>query len=186
MTDKTVSATSTSSTSSASSTSTTTSTTSTKEETKKEEQKWSEDDKKKGKQALAELKAANKNVMFIIARSKNLNIVVYEGMAKDSKLDPKNPIDAYWLNIDPAYVAETRKKGVKTDRTELIAIERWWAYGVSADPVKNVAGRYQLKLVALPDRKCFLEMDEKNWLARHFYGPQWETRQSLADLCSQC
>src|SRR4051794_9480122 len=48
------------------------------------------------------------------------NIVVYEALkSADGHLDDKKPVDVYWLDIDPAYVAAARKKGNNSDRNEV-------------------------------------------------------------------
>lgn len=47
------------------------------------------------------------------------NIVVYEALKKGEALDANKPVDVYWLDIDPAYVAANRKKGIMTDRSEV-------------------------------------------------------------------
>ena len=42
---------------------------------------------------------------------------MYEALKNASgALDAAKPIDVYWLDIDPAYVAAARKKGVMTDK----------------------------------------------------------------------
>lgn len=47
------------------------------------------------------------------------NIVMYEALKSADALDAKKPVDVYWLDIDPAYVAAARKKGVTTDRVDV-------------------------------------------------------------------
>ena len=49
-------------------------------------------------------------MIFYIARSKNENIVVYDGNMKEGTgtLDEKNPVKVYWLDIDPEYVKKNR------------------------------------------------------------------------------
>lgn len=71
----------------------------------------------------------NPNIAFIVERSKNKNIVVYEGLVKDGKIDPAKPLDVYWLDIDPVNVKNNRAKGQKHDRSELGMIESKMAYG---------------------------------------------------------
>ena len=66
------------------------------------------------------------NILFIIERSKNMNIVVYEADVKDGKLDPKEPVKAFWLDIDPEYV---KRAGEKSDKVELSMVEWSMAYG---------------------------------------------------------
>jgi len=65
------------------------------------------------------------------------------------------------VDVDPAYVAANRKKGVKSDRSELNFLESYQAYGVGFESVKDKRGQYDLKLVAVPDRPIRLSIDEK-------------------------
>lgn len=74
-------------------------------------------------------KLANPNILFIISRSKNKNIVVYEAKMEGGTIKASDPIDAYWLDIDPEYVEKARAKGVESDRVDLNMIERNMAYG---------------------------------------------------------
>lgn len=64
---------------------------------------------------VALLQRKRPRVLFITQRSKNENIVVYEcnGLVKrNGRVDfSDEPMEAYWLKIDPAYVARSRKKG---------------------------------------------------------------------------
>jgi len=99
------------------------------------------------------------NILFIIERSKNKNIVVYEAkLAAEGKLDTNYPIEAYWLDIDPAYVAANRKKGIMTDRSELNMIESKFAYGLSVQPTGK-ENEYKVTLVAVPSRTIILHID---------------------------
>lgn len=93
--------------------------------------------------------------LFIIERSKNKNIVVYAAIFQGDSLHPERPIDVFWHDIDPAYVAENRKKGKLDDRTELNMLESQFAYGVQAKSTGK-PHEFRLHLVALPDRECFL------------------------------
>jgi len=102
---------------------------------------------------LADLRLTNPNTLFIIARSKNLNIVVYEAILDgNGKLDKDKPVEVYWLDIDPEYVKKNRAKGINSDRSELNMVERQFAYGISWEAVSGEENAYRLKLVALPDR----------------------------------
>jgi len=93
----------------------------------------------------------------------NGNVVVYEGMLKDKELDPKKPIDVYWLDIDPDYVKAARKAGRNHDRQELSYIDTTMAYGATPELLANKKGVksiYKLKLVALPDRDVSMAVDD--------------------------
>jgi len=120
---------------------------------------FSQADVDAAKAQLAELRKTSPNILFVIARSKNKNIVVYEALKKDNALDAAKPIDVYWLDIDPEYVAAARKKGIQTDRNELNMIEKQFAYGVGFEPVQGKSDHYNLKLVALPERPVEMCLD---------------------------
>jgi Domain of unknown function (DUF4833) len=115
----------------------------------------------------AVLEAARKklpNIAFIIERSKNLNVVVYEalvvGDGKDKKLKAEKPIDAYWLDQDPEYVKAARASGKQDDRVELGMFESKLAYGLSWTEVKDKPGRYKLNMVAVPKQHIEVYIDE--------------------------
>ncbi|HET7451778.1 MAG TPA: DUF4833 domain-containing protein [Thermoanaerobaculia bacterium] len=75
--------------------------------------------------------------LFVIARSKNANIVVYDARRGSSgDLDPANPVEAYWL-LD----------GKEGAREEMNRIERQRAYGFDIAPASE-AGTWELTFKA--------------------------------------
>jgi hypothetical protein len=90
------------------------------------------------------------NVLFSISRSRNGNVVVYEGITKNKKIIG---VDAYWLNIDPVFKAKARKRGITHDREGLSVFDRI-AYGYSLESNKN--GSKVLKLRQCPEHKLLL------------------------------
>lgn len=104
---------------------------------------------------IAQLRAASPNILFFIARSKNLNLVVYEALvdSKSGNLSVDKPVDVYWQDIDPEYMKKNRASGVKSDRSDLNYIEKTMAYGLSSSPADGKpSGYYSVKLVSFPDR----------------------------------
>ena len=95
----------------------------------------------------------SKNILFILKRSKNGNIVVYEALYDGDKLKSDKPVDVYWLDVDPKYVEANRKKGKMDDRVELNAVEKKIAYGLSAKAIDGEDGAYEITLVAFKKRK---------------------------------
>jgi hypothetical protein len=73
--------------------------------------------------------------LFVIERSVNGNTVHYDARLKDGKLDPQQPVVAYWI------LSENGK------RQELNVIERLKAYGFSIKPDKDPEA-YRMTLVA--------------------------------------
>jgi hypothetical protein len=79
--------------------------------------------------------------LFIIERSKNANVVHYDArLTGDGKLDPKEPVIAYWVLL-----AEDGR------REELSWIEKKKAYGFEIKPDPAAKG-YKMTLVADPQR----------------------------------
>ena len=113
-----------------------------------------------GAAQLSELRAASPNVLFVIGRSKNLNIVVYEAkLAGSGELDSKEPVVVYWLDLDPAYQKQKRDKGVTSDRLELNYIEKTLAYGLSSQPDSGRPGHHTVHLVAFKTRAVDVYFD---------------------------
>ena len=91
-------------------------------------------------------KPGNINRLFVIARSKNANLICYDlNYIAPGKLNPDKPIHVYWYN-------QTDKPGT-TD--ELSYIQSKMAYGYTASPAG--ANKWEISLVAFPQRKLILE-----------------------------
>ncbi len=73
--------------------------------------------------------------LFVIERSVNGNAVHYDARLKDGKLDPQQPVVAYWI------LSENGK------RQELNLLERLKAYGFTIKPDKE-PDSYRMTLVA--------------------------------------
>ena len=79
--------------------------------------------------------------LFIIERSKNANVVHYDAqLTADGKLDPKQPVIAYWVML--------AKDG---SQEELNWIEKKKAYGFDIKPDPEAKG-YTMTLVVDPQR----------------------------------
>ena len=86
--------------------------------------------------------------LFIIERSKNANVVHYDAqLTADGKLDPKEPVIAYWVLL--------AKDG---RREELSWIEKKKAYGFTIKPDPSVNG-YKMTLVAAPKRQITVRQE---------------------------
>ncbi|MDK2910244.1 MAG: hypothetical protein PWR20_1811 [Bacteroidales bacterium] len=91
-------------------------------------------------------KPENNKRLFVIARSKNANLICYDlNYIAPGKLDPEKPIHVYWFN-------QTDKPGT-TD--ELSYIQAKMAYGYTANPAGT--SKWEISLVAFPQRKLILE-----------------------------
>jgi len=57
------------------------------------------------------------NVVCLIKRSKNSNVVVYRAAVNNGKLNKDNPLEVFWLKIDPEYV---KKKSTKWKKMMIV------------------------------------------------------------------
>ena len=84
--------------------------------------------------------------LFIIERDKNTNVVHYDArLTADGKLDPKEPVIAYW--------AERSGDG---PREKLNWIEKKMAYGFTVKPDPSVNG-YKMALVVAPEKQIIVK-----------------------------
>ncbi len=86
--------------------------------------------------------------LFILERSKNANVVHYDArLTADGKLNPKEPVIAYWVTL----AGDGR-------REELNWIEKKKAYGFDIKPDPSVNG-YRMTLVAVPQRQIIVKKE---------------------------
>ncbi len=134
-----------------------------------------------------------KHLLFYIQRNHNANTIVYDARYdKNGKLDPKQPVDAYWLRY--------QEQG---QRMELRSFEKWMAYGVKC---KKVSGEYdyrvylsasknvvlwlkqtaaykadviaEIKGVKMKLDHMYATADESGWVPKILYGEFFGTRLS--------
>jgi len=92
--------------------------------------------------------------LFIIERSKNANVVHYDArITADGKLDPKEPVIAYWVLL-----AEDGRQ------EKLSWIEKKKAYGFTIKPDRSVKG-YRMTLVAAPKRQIIVKKEKDGFRA---------------------
>jgi hypothetical protein len=88
--------------------------------------------------------------LFIIERSKNANVVHYDAqLTADGKLDPKEPVIAYWVRL-----AEDGR------REKLSWIQKKVAYGFTIKPDPSVDG-YEMTLVAAPEKQIIVKKEKE-------------------------
>ena len=92
--------------------------------------------------------------LFIIERSKNANVVHYDAqLTADGKLDPKEPVIAYWVLL------------AKDGRREKLSwVEKKKAYGFTIKPDPSVNG-YKMTLVAAPEKQIIVKKEKETVLA---------------------
>ncbi len=88
----------------------------------------------------------NENSLFYIQRTKNTNAIVYEvNKLPDGKINAKDPIKVFWIR----YASDSTTE-------DLNAIQRTYAYGVHANPMKGHENAFVIQLVAYKKRNIFL------------------------------
>ena len=88
----------------------------------------------------------NENSLFYINRTKNTNAIVYEvNKTADGKIDVDDPVKVYWIR----YASDSTTE-------ELNTIQRTYAYGVHAKPMKDMNNSFVLQLVAYKKKNIFL------------------------------
>lgn len=92
--------------------------------------------------------------LFIIERSKNANVVHYDAqLTAEGKLDPKEPVIAYWVLL------------AKDGRREKLSwVEKKKAYGFTIKPDPSVNG-YKMTLVAAPEKQIIVKKEKETVLA---------------------
>lgn len=125
-----------------------------------------------------------------IARSKNANVVAYtanlvdvqsrqnvaSGIGRHCVLRKEDPIHPYFVNLEPSYVAERRRKGMEYDCDDLNMLERTMAYGVSATVV-NTEGVLHYWGKKTPE--AFAEL-QRGWVAGGSAGVAAEGEEGAA------
>ncbi|ETO10156.1 hypothetical protein RFI_27219 [Reticulomyxa filosa] len=83
------------------------------------------------------------------------------------KLNESDPLEVFWLKIEPSYIKSRRKQGYKDDRSDLTFLENQMAYGVSIEKTKN-GGEFKVTFVALSGRPLTLRVGKDG--LPHCYG----------------
>lgn len=89
---------------------------------------------------------ANENSLFYIQRSKNTNAIVYEVNRKaDGLIDENDPVKIYWISYSS-----------DSSISELTAIQRKYAYGLTSRPYNGLKNSFVLQFSAYKKRNIFL------------------------------
>jgi hypothetical protein len=86
--------------------------------------------------------------VFYIERSSNSSAVVYCAKMKDGKLDPSEPVTAFW-----------RWYRVDGHIKPLNFAERMMAYGIKSVKHDGPNGAYSFKIAAMPERTLYIGLD---------------------------
>jgi len=107
--------------------------------------------------AAASALADSTSPLFFIQRSKNKNEIHYDvHLTANGGLDPKNPVEAYWLRL-----ASDGSRGP-------ITLMQRIAYGFDVEQAKD--GTYKMKLTALKKRPLTLVQVNGKWRAQAAIG----------------
>ena len=84
--------------------------------------------------------------LFIIERSKNANVVHYDArLTSDGKLDPKEPVSAYWI---------MRAEGGRREELNWMENEKGYGFDIKPDPSVN---GYKMTLMAAPQQQIIVK-----------------------------
>ncbi len=110
-------------------------------------------------------------LMFYIQRNHNSNTIVYEANYDENGiLDTDEPLLVSWIRYDE-----------EGQRMELRTIEKWYAYGLKSQKVKEKEGVYEIELVAYKDKilqliqekpfqaKTIIRLENKDCQLHHIY-----------------
>ena len=109
--------------------------------------------------SLLTIKSTIPHVAFIVEKNLNKNVVVYQGVLYRGELRVDEPLDVYWMDIDPTYQAQARARGKTDDREELTFMEKQMAFGVQCRDGPQV-DQYYVELAACRMRPILLYYDK--------------------------
>lgn len=145
-----------------------------------------------GPDFLQQVRERCPTVFLVLFRNKNQNVVVYEAKLNSdgTGFDEKQPVEKFWLDVDPAYRKPKRDRGIQTDREELSFLERKvgvYDFDVQRKDSHNLIfylkAQPQIKmLVKLSDSgqvKCFANYEGQNYYISHLYI---DASENLMDL----
>lgn len=84
-----------------------------------------------------QIKAKCPNIFFILTRTTNENVVVYELNLKHGKINTKNPVNVFWLNVDPGYTCKQYES--------LTFTENRYVYGITTTILSSTHVRVKFK-----------------------------------------
>jgi hypothetical protein len=133
---------------------------------------------------LRDLQALCPEVLMVMHRSKNKNVVVVAANLVDGVLNSESPVDVFWLDLEPSYIQARRAQGIMHDREELNYIERKFAWGV--DPRVIDPTRAQFRFAAEPTQ--VFDIVVQKGVPRLFttwQGQQYMVRSAFIDASEQ-
>ena len=92
---------------------------------------------------LRDLQAICPNVLMVMHRSKNKNVVVVAANIENGVLNTDFPVDVFWLDLEPSFIQARRAQGIAHDREELSYFERKFAWGVDAHVIDGTRAQFQ-------------------------------------------
>ncbi|HWZ23443.1 MAG TPA: DUF4833 domain-containing protein [Cytophagaceae bacterium] len=95
-------------------------------------------------------------LLFYIQRSTNINTIIYDANIKDGKIDPKKPLDIYWIRY-----TENGTKGT------LNYLERVLAYGADVTVPTDTSKVYTIHFAASNKKTATFFVDSKGQAVAH-------------------
>ena len=114
-----------------------------------------------GPHLVKEIMALYPSVFLIVMRAKNQNVMIYEANIVDGKFDRQNPVDIYWLNLEPSYRESRDKSGIYTDREEINLFERNLVWDAECSILNDREIKFHLKVDPHPMRVKIAECKPK-------------------------
>ena len=119
--------------------------------------------------AVGKIRACNPNVFGTLVRNKNGNVVVMEGLVAQERLQS---ISFYWLDLEPSYRQQARRKGKPHDRDEFSMWDHK-AYGFTETRVSPT--RIDITLNQLPQYVIRVEYRDRRVVGHVTYEGQTYT-----------
>lgn len=127
----------------------------------------------------AEIKKRNPFIALICDRpKKNANKFIVElNIGPDGEVDEKQPVNVFWLDIEPSYIAARLKKGIQHNRDEVTDYQLTFGWKFTAKKLKKnkVSFRFdyfnfeEMVFKWYPKKRltrCFYTADNKEYLVQ--------------------
>ncbi len=114
-----------------------------------------------GDSFMSELHKRCPNIFLVIFRNKNKNVVIYEAIIKNEKIEA---IDIYWLDVDENF-RNNRDKSICHDRSELTYFEKTYVYGAN---ITNFIAPFEIEIKFNADSSTPMRVKHANGKSQLF------------------
>lgn len=113
---------------------------------------------------LANLRKENPFIPCVVFRSVNLNVMCFEvRMTDKGTIDPKNPVKAYWLMVDP----ESRKERKGTHDRAKVEFKESLAWAYETELVDPLTVKFSFEV--FPQHTLYFRWSKKNQRFQAYY-----------------